>query len=74
MTFLKHYAEIQSRDRDRIQQASHGLISVFGSQNTLVAAGRNLGLLALDHCPLLKTSFSRSAMGLDIAKPTFRTS
>jgi len=72
-SILKRYAEAQCQDRDRIQQASHGLISLFGNQNKLVSAGRNLGLLALDNCPLLKTSFARSAMGLDIVKPIFRT-
>lgn len=69
---LNRYASLQQADRDRIQNASDALISIFGSDSKLLGVGRNLGILALDNCPLIKTVFARSAMGIDVSKPTFR--
>lgn len=70
---LKDYEKAQIIDRDRIQQASHRLISIFGNQSTCVGLGRNLAMLALDNCPLAKAGFANAAMGLNVAKPNFRS-
>ncbi|KJZ12824.1 hypothetical protein TW85_14495 [Marinomonas sp. S3726] len=70
---LHQFADEQEKDAQRIQTASHGLVSVFAYQNLPVRLSRNLANLALDHCPLVKGSFARAAMGLDVHKPTHRT-
>ena len=69
---LNLFAKAQEEDALRIQAASHGLVSLFSYQSTGVKLARNLGILALDHCPLIKGSFARAAMGLDVHKPTTR--
>lgn len=73
LTVLKKFAQSQAQDRDRVQWASHSLINLFGSESKAVTLGRNIGLLGLDHSPLLKMGFVRAAMGLDVSKPTFRS-
>jgi 2-octaprenyl-6-methoxyphenol hydroxylase len=70
---LNKFAEIQAQDASRIQAASHGLVSLFSYPGASIKLARNLGVLALDHCPLVKGSFARAAMGLDVRKPTTRT-
>jgi len=72
LSSLNEFALVQNQDAARIQGASHGLVSLFSHQNSAIQLTRNLGVLALDHCPLIKGCFARAAMGLDVHKPTFR--
>jgi len=72
LSSLNEFAQVQNQDAARIQGASHGLVSLFSYQNSVIQLTRNLGVLALDHCPLIKGCFARAAMGLDVHKPTFR--
>lgn len=69
---LQAFSQAQEQDAIRIQAASHGLVSLFSYQASSIKLVRNLGILALDHCPLVKGSFARAAMGLDVHKPTTR--
>ena len=72
LTSLNAFAKEQEQDAQRIQSASHGLVSLFSYQAKSLQFARNIGILALDHCPLMKGSFARAAMGLDVHKPTIR--
>jgi len=57
------------RQRQRLDQAltvgfSDQVTRLFGSNQPLLAAGRNIGLLGLDLLPPAKSWFARQAMGL----------
>lgn len=61
---LRHYAERQRRDQLLTVGFSDQVTRLFGDSAALMAAGRNLGLLALDLLPPAKHWFARQAMGL----------
>lgn len=57
------------RDRQRLDQKltvgfSDQVTRLFGSQQPVITAGRNIGLLGLDLLPSAKSWFARQAMGL----------
>ena len=72
LSSLSAFAKEQEQDATRIQTASHGLVSLFANQTFPLPLARSLGILALDHCPIMKGCFARAAMGLDVRKPTIR--
>lgn len=60
-----------SRTDDQVKTValSDQLVKVFGSSSSLVSLGRELGLIALDNAPILKSFFAAQAMGLAGKKP-----
>lgn len=61
---LLSYQQRQQRDQQLTIGFSDQVTRLFGSDQTLVSFGRNLGLLGLDLLPPAKRWFARQAMGL----------
>ena len=61
---LEEYVEYQARDQQQTILLSDLLPNVFGSRSLFIKVARNIGLLALDSIPLLKTNFAKLGMGL----------
>lgn len=61
---LQRYREQQRLDQQLTVGFSDQVTRLFGSQQSLIATGRNLGLLGLDLLPPAKRWFARQAMGL----------
>jgi len=72
---LRHLSAFQQRMRGDQQKTigfSDQTMKLFSNKHPLLALGRSAGLQLLDICPLAKTVFARSAMGLDIAAPRLK--
>ncbi|MDG6403801.1 FAD-dependent monooxygenase, partial [Pseudomonas quasicaspiana] len=61
---LQLYREQQRLDQQLTVGFSDQVTRLFGSNEPLIAAGRNIGLLGLDLLPPAKRWFARQAMGL----------
>jgi 2-octaprenyl-6-methoxyphenol hydroxylase len=61
---LQLYREQQRLDQQLTVGFSDQVTRLFGSNQSLIATGRNLGLLGLDLLPPAKRWFARQAMGL----------
>ncbi|MFJ3482546.1 2-octaprenyl-6-methoxyphenyl hydroxylase [Pseudomonas sp. NPDC090202] len=61
---LQAYRERQRLDQQLTVGFSDQVTRLFGSQQPVITAGRNLGLLGLDLLPSAKRWFARQAMGL----------
>ena len=61
---LLSYQQRQKLDQQLTIGFSDQVTRLFGSDQTLVSLGRNLGLLGLDLLPPAKRWFARQAMGL----------
>ncbi|MFK3909641.1 2-octaprenyl-6-methoxyphenyl hydroxylase [Pseudomonas monteilii] len=61
---LQGYRQRQTQDQALTIGFSDQVTRLFGTDQPLLAAGRNLGLLALDLLPPAKRWFARQAMGL----------
>lgn len=61
---LNAYYSGQTFDQKRTILASDQLVKVFGQRSMLLGIARDLGLIGLNNLPLLKESFTRTAMGL----------
>lgn len=61
---LNAYREAQRLDQRLTMEFSDRLVRLFGYPGAAVAAGRGLGLVALDLLPPAKRGFARQAMGL----------
>ncbi len=61
---LQQYSQRQSADQDRTIFFSDRLPALFGSRRLPLAAGRNMGLIALDLVPDLRQQFARFGAGL----------
>ncbi|WP_296260899.1 MULTISPECIES: 2-octaprenyl-6-methoxyphenyl hydroxylase [unclassified Pseudomonas] len=61
---LQVYRDRQYLDQKLTVGFSDQVTRLFGSQQPVIAAGRNLGLLGLDLLPTAKSWFARQAMGL----------
>lgn len=61
---LQVYREQQRMDQQLTVGFSDQVTRLFGSNQSLIATGRNLGLLGLDLLPPAKRWFARQAMGL----------
>jgi len=64
LTTLQAYQQRQRLDQALTIGFSDQVTRLFGSNQPLLAAGRNLGLLGLDLLPPAKSWFARQAMGL----------
>ncbi len=72
---LQHLADFQRQVRGDQQKTigfSDQTMKLFSNKHPLLALGRSAGLQMLDVCPLAKTVFARSAMGLDTAAPRLK--
>lgn len=63
---LNEFVETSRWDRDRVISASDKVMKLFSSNKRHYCAVRQLGLLSLQQLPLLKTIFTRAAMGVDV--------
>ena len=61
---LQAYLDGQRGDQRATVAFSHYLTQLFSNQQSLLVAGRNAGLLAMDLLPPLKTLLARQGMGL----------
>ncbi|WP_416638521.1 2-octaprenyl-6-methoxyphenyl hydroxylase [Pseudomonas sp. OHS18] len=61
---LQRYAGIQAGDQARTVAFSDQVTRLFSTDQPLLAAGRNLGLLGLELLPPAKRWFARQAMGM----------
>jgi 2-octaprenyl-6-methoxyphenol hydroxylase len=61
---LQAYAQRQRLDQSLTVGFSDQVTRLFGSDQPLITAGRNIGLLGLDLLPSAKRWFARQAMGL----------
>lgn len=66
---LQLFQELVRGDQQKTVGFSDQTMKLFSNNQPLLALGRSAGLQMLDSCPLMKTVFARSAMGLDIAAP-----
>ena len=64
LRLLQHYLQRQQADQRQTIAVSDWLTRLFSNQRSVLAAGRNLGLLGMDIVSPLKTVFARQAMGL----------
>lgn len=64
LTTLLSYQQRQTPDQQLTIGFSDQVTRLFGSDQTLISLGRNLGLLGLDLMPPAKRWFARQAMGL----------
>ena len=69
---LSRFADQVKSDQSKTIGFSDKTMKLFSNSNSLLALGRSAGLQLMDCCPLAKTVFARSAMGLDVATPDLR--
>lgn len=61
---LQEYWQQQLSDQSLISHFCDGLVRLFSRTDTASVLSRNLGLVALDYCHPVKSTFTRRAMGL----------
>lgn len=64
LAILQAYRDRQYLDQKLTVGFSDQVTRLFGSQQPVITAGRNIGLLGLDMLPSAKSWFARQAMGL----------
>ena len=63
-TVLEHYLSWRRRDHQTVTRFTDSLVGLFANKMMPVVVGRNLGMLALDRLPMLKSALVERAMGL----------
>ncbi len=68
---LERYQRWRRFDTGMMMGVTDGLNHLFSNRNPLLTAARDIGLLAVAHCPPAKRLFSRHAMGVvgDLPRP-----
>jgi 2-octaprenyl-6-methoxyphenol hydroxylase len=66
---LKRYSDLREKDHKAVIESTDGLVRLFSSDFLPLALARNIGLLAMDHLPPVKSGISRFAMGLSGRMP-----
>lgn len=66
---LQAFEQARQQDQFRTIQFSDRTLKLFTSRQPLLTLARDLGLVALQHCPLARTLLARAAMGLDQPAP-----
>ena len=61
---LQRYQQQRQRDHDQTIGFTNGLVRVFSNDWLAMAAARNLGLMLLDHTPVVRRLLAKHAMGL----------
>jgi len=62
---LARYAEWRRSDQGTLVRLTDGIVELFRSEQPVLRAGRNLGLLAFDLVPGIRRAFARQMMGLN---------
>ncbi len=60
---LQRYAQRREADRAATIGVTDGLVRLFANHYAPLVAGRNLGLMAMDHLPWLRNSFAARTLG-----------
>ena len=60
---LHHYQQRRQPDRAATIGITDGLVRVFANRYGPLVAGRNLGLLAMDHLPWLRNQLAERTLG-----------
>jgi len=60
---LNHYQQRRQPDRAATIGITDGLVRVFANRYGPMVAGRNLGLLAMDHLPWLRNQLAERTLG-----------
>ena len=68
---LKQLQDSLSIDQTKTITFSDQVVKLFGHQSLLVSLGRDIGLIALENLPVLKSAFASQAMGLAGKKAKF---
>ncbi|HCH32086.1 MAG TPA: 2-octaprenyl-6-methoxyphenyl hydroxylase [Oceanospirillaceae bacterium] len=63
---LNQFVEARQWDQNRVIGASDKVMKLFSSRKPHYSIVRQLGLLTMQQVPLVKTVFTRAAMGLDV--------
>jgi 2-octaprenyl-6-methoxyphenol hydroxylase len=63
---LNQFVEASQWDQNRVIGASDKVMKLFSSRKPHYSIMRQLGLLTMQQVPLVKTVFTRAAMGLDV--------
>jgi 2-octaprenyl-6-methoxyphenol hydroxylase len=63
---LNQFVEASQWDQNRVIGASDKVMKLFSSRKPHYSIVRQLGLLTMQQVPLVKTVFTRAAMGLDV--------
>lgn len=66
---LQGFEQARQHDQFRTIQFSDRTLKLFTSRQPLLTLARDLGLVALQHCPPARTLLARAAMGLDQPAP-----
>lgn len=69
--FLQRFCQSRQMDQTRTIHFSDQLVKTFGSDNLLLSALRDLGLVGLEAVPGLKARFADMAMGMSDRKALF---
>jgi len=60
---LHHYQQRRQPDRDATIGITDGLVRLFANRYAPLVAGRNLGLMAMDHLPGLRNQLAERTLG-----------
>ncbi len=60
---LQHYQQRRQPDAQATIGITDGLVRLFANRYTPLVIGRNLGLLAMDHLPLLRNLLAERTLG-----------
>jgi len=63
---LNQFVEMSRWDQERVISASDKVMKLFTNNKCHYSVLRQMGLLAMQQVPLVKTVFTRAAMGLDV--------
>jgi 2-polyprenyl-6-methoxyphenol hydroxylase-like FAD-dependent oxidoreductase len=69
LAVLQNYQQQQAIDQRNTVLFSDSLPKLFGLSSSIVALGRNSGLLAMDLIPSLRNSFAQFGMGMATREP-----
>jgi len=64
MAVLQNFVDQQQRDQSNTINFSHYITRLFSSNNPTLVWARKSGLFSIDLVPVIKTAFTRQAMGL----------
>lgn len=63
-SFLKKYAQVRQKDQHKIIGFTDSIVKVFSSDLPSLVLARGISLAIIDNIPVLKTIFTKHAMGL----------
>ncbi len=64
IAMINRYVQARQKDHNHVINLTDSLVKIFSNDWLALAAARNIGLSVLDRLPLVKTQFTRQAMGL----------